>query len=307
LHVPVLLQETLDLLAIKAGGRYIDGTLGGGGHAAGILAAAQPDGRLLGFDADPAAIVRAQQRLSPFGARVVLVNASFDEMEAVARQHAFAPVDGIVLDLGLSSDQLADVTRGFSFTTDGPLDMRFNPAKGVPARVIVNEWSAEEIADVIYRYGEDHASRKIARAIERARPIETARQLAHVIEKTLGRGGKPIHPATRIFQALRIAVNDELGALARVLPQAVNLLGPGGRVAVITFHSLEDRIVKNFFQAESQDCHCPPQQPVCTCQHRATLKIITAKPVKPGESEVRANPRARSARLRVAERLSFLS
>lgn len=302
LHIPVLLQETIEALAVRAGGRYIDGTLGGGGHAVGLLHASQPDGRLLGLDADPAAVTRAQQRLAVFGPRAMLVQARFDEMEAVARAHAFAPVDGIVLDLGLSSDQLADAARGFSFG-GGALDMRFDPARGIPASVIVNEWDAGDLADLFYHYGEERASRAIARAIERARPVETAEQLARIVERAVGRGGRRIHPATRIFQALRIEVNDELGALQRALPQAVRLLRPGGRLAVIAFHSLEDRIVKTFFRDESRDCVCPPQRPACTCAHRATLKAVTHKPVTPGRSEARANPRARGAKLRVAERL----
>ncbi len=303
LHIPVLLQETLDLLAVRAGGRYIDGTLGGAGHAAAILHASQPNGRLLGLDADPAAIARARQRLACFGPRATVVQSPFDEIEPIARQHDFALVDGIVLDLGLSSDQLADAARGFSFITGGRLDMRFDPTRGAPASVLVNEWSADDLADVFYRYGEERASRKIAQAIVRARPIDTAEQLARVVERVMGRGGQRIHPATRIFQALRIAVNDELDALGRTLPQTIRLLRPGGRLAIMSFHSLEDRIVKTFLKNESRDCICSPHQPVCTCNHRATLKTVTIKPVTPGIQEMRANPRARSAKLRVAERL----
>ncbi len=303
LHVPVLLQETITWLAVRPGGRYIDGTLGGAGHALAILQASQPDGRLLGLDADPAAVARAQARLAAYGHRVTLVHASFDALESIAQRFDFAPADGIVLDLGLSSDQLADPARGFSFTSHGRLDMRFDPTRGTPAGVLVNEWDADELADLFYRYGEERASRKVAQAIVRARPIETADQLARVIEQAVGRKGRRIHPATRIFQALRIAVNDELGALERVLPQAVRLLRPGGRLAIITFHSLEDRLVKTFFQREARACLCPPRQPVCACGHRATLKIMTTKPVTPGTPEVRANPRARSAKLRVVERL----
>lgn len=291
------------MLAVRPGGLYIDGTLGGAGHAAAILQAAQPNGRLLGLDADLAAVERARQRLAALGARAVVVHASFEAMDHIAREHGFTSVDGILLDLGLSSDQLADATRGFSFIAGGPLDMRFDPTRGVPASVLVNEWSADALTDLFYRYGEERASRRIARAIVRARPIETADHLAQVVRQIAGRAGQRLDPATKIFQALRIAVNDELGALARVLPQAVRLLRPGGRLVIITFHSLEDRIVKRFFKDEAKGCVCPPTQPVCTCNHRPALKVVTIKPVTPGPMELGANPRARSARLRAAERV----
>ncbi len=302
-HVPVLLQETLQALAVHPGGRYIDGTVGGGGHSAALLAASAPDGRLLGLDADPAALERARERLAAEGlaSRATLVHSSFAHLKRVAAEHQWDAVDGIVLDLGLSSDQLADERRGFSFGSGG-LDMRFDPTQGQPASALVNELSASELADLLYRYGEEHASRKIARAIEAARPIESAQQLADVVARVVRRKGK-IHPATQTFQALRIAVNDELGVLEAVLPQAVELLRPGGRLAVITFHSLEDRIVKTFFRTEARDCICPPEQPVCTCGHHATIRIVTGKPIEPAAAEVAANPRARSAKLRVAERL----
>ena len=301
-HVSVLLQETLQALAIRPGGRFIDGTLGGGGHAAAILQATSPDGTLLALDADSAALARARERLSPFGARVTLVHSSFVELGRVAREHGRQAVDGIVLDLGLSSDQLADEARGFSFVGLG-LDMRFDLTRGEPASILVNEMDETELADLLYCYGEERASRRIARAIVAARPIQSAQQLADVVAKAGGGRRGRIHPATQIFQALRIAVNDELRALETVLPQAVELLKPGRRLVVITFHSLEDRIVKNFYRTESRDCICPVEQLVCTCGHRATLKIITAKPIVPTMAEVAANPRARSAKLRAAERL----
>jgi len=301
-HVSVLLQETLQALAIRPGGRFIDGTLGGGGHAAAILQASSPDGTLLALDADSAALLRARERLGPFGARVTLVHSSFAELGRVAREQGWHAVEGIVLDLGLSSDQLADEARGFSFA-GLQLDMRFDQTRGEPASGLLNELSSEELADLLYRYGEERASRRIARAIVAARPIQSAQQLADVVAKAKGGQRGKIHPATQTFQALRIAVNDELGALEAVLPQAVELLKPGGRLAVITFHSLEDRIVKNFYRIESRDCICPVEQLVCTCGHRATLKIITAKPIEPTAAEVAANPRARSAKLRAAERL----
>ena len=301
-HVSVLLQETLQALAIRPGGRFIDGTLGGGGHAAAILQASSPNGTLLALDTDPAALSRSRERLNPFGTRVTFVHSSFADLGRVAHEHGWRAVDGIVLDLGLSSDQLADEARGFSFTSL-QLDMRFDGTRGEPASALLNELSPEELADLLYRYGEERASRRIVRAIVAARPIQSARQLADVVMKAKGGRRGKIHPATQTFQALRIAVNDELGALAAVLPQAVELLKPGGRLAVITFHSLEDRIVKNFYRIESRDCICPVEQPVCTCGHRATLKIITAKPIEPTAAEVATNPRARSAKLRAAERL----
>jgi 16S rRNA (cytosine1402-N4)-methyltransferase len=301
-HVPVLFQQTLQALAIRPGGLYVDGTCGGGGHAAGILEASSPDGRLLALDADPMALGRARERLEPFGARVMLVHSSFAELGRVAREHGFGAVDGIVLDLGLSSDQLADVARGFSFSSAG-LDMRFDSTQGRPASSLVNELDADELADLLYRYGEERASRRIARAIVADRPIRSAQQLADVIAKAVGGRRGKLHPATQTFQALRIAVNDELGALEAVLPQCVELLKPGGRLAIITFHSLEDRVVKNFNRMESRDCICPPEQPICVCGHRARLKLLMSKPVEPSPAEIVDNPRARSAKLRAVERL----
>ena len=300
-HVSVLLKETLQALAIRPGGLYVDGTCGGGGHAAGILDASSPEGRLLALDADPAALARARERLEPFGARVTLIHCSFAELGRVARKHGFEAVDGILLDLGLSSDQLADLARGFSFGSAG-LDMRFDSTQGQPASSLVNELDADELADLLYRYGEERASRRIARAMVAARPIESAQQLADVIAKAVGRRGR-LHPATQTFQALRMAVNDELGVLETVLPQCVELLKPGGRLAIITFHSLEDRIVKNFYRTESRDCICPPEQPICICGHRARVKLLANKPVEPSSAEVADNPRARSAKLRAIERL----
>src|SRR5512147_2975646 len=258
-HVSVLLNETLDGLAIKPGGRYIDGTVGGGGHSEAILASA-PDVKVLGLDADPAALERAALRLLPFGSRVKLVKANFAQMSAVARANSFDQVDGIVLDLGLSSDQLGDPARGFGFIAGGPLDMRFDQTRGQSAADLIDQLDQDELADLIYRYGEEPASRKIARAIVMARPIRTADQLANVIEKAVGRRGR-IHPATLTFQALRIAVNDELGSLMSALPQATELLHSGGRLAVISFHSLEDRIVKEYFRSAAQEHQPQPDDP----------------------------------------------
>ncbi len=300
-HVPVLLNETLDNLNIKPGGRYIDGTVGGGGHSEAILASA-PDVELLGLDADPAAIERAAIRLRSFGARVKLVNANFSQLGEVACAQHFDQVDGLVLDLGLSSDQLGDADRGFGFITGGPLDMRFDPTRGSSAADLINTLDADELAELIYQYGEEPASRKIARAIVAARPIHSADQLAAVIEQAIGRRGR-IHPATLTFQALRIAVNDELGALMSALPQATELLHSGGRMAIISFHSLEDRIVKEYFRAAAQEHVAQPDDPPGLVYRSATLRLITRKPIVASEAEVLSNPRARSAKLRIAEKI----
>lgn len=298
-HIPVLLQAVLSFLQVRPGGVYIDGTVGGGGHAAAILDASAPDGRLLGIDRDPTALEVARKRLAPYGARVTLRHGSFAELAHFAE---FAPADGVLLDLGLSSLQLADPTRGFSFSQDGPLDMRFDPTGGGPtAADLVNTLSLKELTDILYRYGEERQARRIAAAIVAARPIHRTSELAALIERTVGRRGH-IHPATRTFQALRIAVNRELEALEAALPQALDLLRPGGRLVVISFHSLEDRIVKQFLHRESRDCICPPEVPVCVCGHRARVRVLTPKPVRPDNAEVTANPRARSARLRAAEK-----
>jgi 16S rRNA (cytosine1402-N4)-methyltransferase len=303
-HVPVLYEEILRGLAIKSGGRYIDGTVGGGGHARGILLASAPDGRLLGLDCDPAAIAQADQTLSPFGDRACLVRARFTAMGPVAQLHAFNPCDGVLLDLGLSSDQLGDSERGFSFQTTGPLDMRLDPTGATTADGLVNGLAETELADILYHYGEERRSRRVARAIVAERPIHTTTGLAAIVARALGGAPGHLHPATRTFQALRIAVNDELGALRAVLPTAIGLLVTGGRLAVISFHSLEDRIVKQTLRDASRDCICPPGIPECRCQHRATVRLVTSRPIRPGAGEVAANPRARSARLRIAERVA---
>lgn len=299
-HVPVLADEVVNGLQVVPGGRYIDATLGAGGHATRILEASSPEGTLLGLDADPQAVAFAREALWEFGDRVTLVVSNFRYMGRVAAAHAFHAVDGVLLDLGLSSRQLADAGRGFSFSVDGPLDMRMNVDQDGTAADLVNRLPEDELADLIYRYGEERLSRRIARAIVAARPIRTTRQLADVVAGVVGFREK-IHPATRTFQALRIAVNDELQALADALPQARDLLRSGGRLAIISFHSLEDRLVKDFFRDEARDCMCPPELPICMCDHRATLAVITRKPVRPREEEVARNPRSRSARLRVAE------
>jgi 16S rRNA (cytosine1402-N4)-methyltransferase len=304
-HVPVLLDEVRAALKPQPGQWFIDGTLGAGGHAQAVLEATAPDGRLLGLDADPQALEIARQRLTAYQDRVHFVNANFAELAEVARREGFLPVQGVLLDLGFSSLQLEDAGRGFAFQVEGPLDMRYDPRTPTTAHALVNNLDPADLADLIYRYGEERHSRAIARAIVAARPIQTTTQLAEVISRAVGgRRGARIHPATRTFQALRIAVNDELSALARALPAAVNLLSPGGRLVVLTFHSLEDRIVKEFFVREARDCICPQgrYELPCTCGHRATLHIITRKPITSSVREIQTNPRARSAKLRVAER-----
>ena len=303
-HTPVLYQEVLQSLQPRPNGRYIDATLGGGGHAEGLLEASAPDGRLLGLDADPRAIERTRQRLTPYVDRVVLVQRNFRHLAEVAQQHDFREVDGILLDLGVSSFQLDDPEQGFSFLRDGPLDMRLDPTTGWSAADVVNQMGTEELADIIYRYGEDRHARRIARAIGARRPFTTTGQLAEVVSRAVGGGREArLHPATRTFQALRIYVNDELGALQEALPQALSLLRRGGVMAVITFHSLEDRIVKQFMRRESSDCICPPHIPVCQCGHAAVLTELYRRGLPPSPIEIAQNPRSRSARLRASARL----
>lgn len=302
-HQPVLYQATLEALRPVDGGRYIDGTVGAGGHAAGILAASSPSGQLLGLDVDPSALELAGEHLAEFGQRAQLVHASYVQLAQQMAQQAWDAVDGILLDLGASSMQFDRAARGFSFMREGPLDMRFDPEATVTAADLVNELPEEQLATMIRQYGEEPRARRVAQAIVRARPLHNTTELAAVVARALRakRGG--IHPATRTFQALRIAVNGELDNLEAALPQAVAALKPGGRLAVIAFHSLEDRMVKVFMRRESQDCICPPQQPVCTCEHKAGIREIVRRPVQPDEQELEANPRARSARLRIAEKL----
>jgi 16S rRNA (cytosine1402-N4)-methyltransferase len=303
-HVPVLTEEVVRYLAVRPGGRYLDCTTGAGGHATAILDAAAPGGVLLGLDADPMALEVAAANLSAFGDRVKLVEANFRELELVCRRNSFVPVHGALFDLGLSSMQLADEARGFGFQVEAPLDMRFGPKQALTASEIVNEYEESELANLIWRYGEEPASRRIARAIVRARPVETTTHLASLVSRALGgQHGRRIHPATRTFQSLRIAVNDELGALEEGLKQAIDVLGNGGRLVVISFHSLEDRIVKQFLARESRDCICLPETPVCTCGHKARVKLLTRKAVSPGAREIEENPRSRSAKLRAAEKI----
>jgi len=314
-HLPVMVEEVMTALSPLPGSSHIDATVGGGGHAVRILRASSPDGRLLGMDADGAAIARTAQRLEGFGSRVTLRHTNFEHLGTVASEAAFAEgtVDGVLLDLGLSSYQLADEARAFSFRADGPLDMRFDASSGHPASQLVSTLDEAALTDLFRRYGEEPQARHIARAIVETRadqPIETGAQLATVIERVAPSrrdrrtGRRPIHPATRVFQALRIAVNRELETLPRALEAAVWLLRPGGRLVVLAYHSLEDRIVKRFIAAERRGCICPVELPVCVCGRQPRLAPIGKQPMFPSEGEVATNPRARSARLRVARRLA---
>jgi 16S rRNA (cytosine1402-N4)-methyltransferase len=303
LHQPVLYNEIIHILQPRSAGLYVDGTLGAGGHAEGILNASFPDGLLLGLDVDPQAIDLATERLKPFGSRVIIIMASYATLRAQLDAQGWEKVDGILLDLGISSMQVDSPERGFSFKADAPLDMRFDPQNPVRAADLVNNLSEKDLVDLLYRYGEERRSHQVARAIVSARPIYTTRQLAEVVSAVTHSGKPGMHPATRTFQALRIGVNKELETLEIALPQMVAALAPGGRLAVIAFHSLEDRIVKQFFRLESRDCICPPRQPICTCGHKASLREIFRHPVRPEEEEIRKNPRARSARLRAVEKI----
>jgi len=314
-HLPVLAEEVLAMLAPRSGSLQIDATLGGGGHTERILEAAKPDGRLLGLDADPAAIHRVDRRLrAQFGDRLVLRQANFRELASVAPEAGFQAVDGCLFDLGLSSFQLADTERGFGFRAGGPLDMRFDTSRGVPAAELLATLDAAELTALFRRYGEEPRASRIARAIVEVRreaPITTAEELAALVERVappnprhVARSGRRTHPATRVFQALRIAVNEELEAVQAGLAAAVDLLRPGGRLVVLSYHSLEDRIVKRFFAAERRGCVCPPELPVCVCGRNPRLRLLTRKSVTPTPEEVATNPRSRSARLRAAERLA---
>ncbi|MEO8456439.1 MAG: 16S rRNA (cytosine(1402)-N(4))-methyltransferase RsmH [Chloroflexota bacterium] len=303
-HTSVLLDEAIEYLAVQPGGRYIDCTLGAGGHALAIMRETEPGGLLLGIDADPHAIDFARGSLEEYPDSVKLVNGNFRDLRSIARTNNFTPVHGVLFDLGISSMQLAEAGRGFSFQTESPLDMRFSESQTLTAADIVNDYEEEDLANLIWEFGEERHSRRIARAILRARPLSTTTDLAAVVQKAAPGGRSRIHPATRTFQALRIAVNDELGSLTSALEQARDILGDGGRLVVISFHSLEDRIVKQFFTREAKDCICPPEQPTCTCGHKASLRILTKRPIAPGADELKRNPRSRSAKLRAAERLA---
>lgn len=302
-HVPVMVEEVLRILAVQPGGRYVDCTVGGGGHAEAVLEAASPGGLLLGIDADPSALRLAQARLARFGDAALLVEGNFRDVATICRARGLAPVHGVLFDLGLSSLQLSDEARGFSFQTEAPLDMRFSPQQTLTAADIVNTYPEQELADLLWRYGQERHSRPIARCIVRERPLSTTLELARAVQKAIGGGRFRIHPATRTFQAIRIAVNAELENLSLALDQARELLGYGGRLLVISYHSLEDAIVKNSLRREARDCICPPDAPVCVCGHKGSLRLLTPSAVRPRPTEVALNPRSRSARLRAAERL----
>jgi len=320
-HRPVLADEVLAGLNVQLGGRFIDGTLGGGGHTQLLLqhsrstrtrvhrdsrADGDASGKVLGLDVDPAAIRRVRKRFPGeiSAGRLSVVQAPYDQMDRIARQRGFTGVDGILLDLGLSSFQLDTPARGFAFRHDGPLDMRFDPSTGSSAAELINNSSWEEIADILYQYGEERQSRSIARAIIASRPVSTTAELADIVRRTLrSRGRQKIHPATRTFQALRIAVNDELGQLARAMTQIPALLRPAGRVAIISFHSLEDRLVKEWMRDNARRFRPDPTLPAGGREQIPVLAICNKKPIVPAAAEIEENPRSRSAKLRIAEKL----
>ncbi len=313
-HEPVLLAEVLAELAPREGGHFLDGTVGAGGHAAALLERTAPSGRLLGLDVDPAALAIAGRELGRYADRAVLVRANFAVCDAIGREHGFTDLDGVLLDLGLSSIQLGDRARGFSFRSAGPLDMRADPELSLTAGAIVNTWDELELRRIFAELGEEPEAARVAAAIVRRRsssPFLTADDLGRFVYGVKAgrasggavRQGK-IDPATRVFQAIRMTVNDELTNLARGLVAAVSLLRPGGRLAVISFHSLEDRAVKQFIARESRDCVCPPHLPTCVCGHRAGLRVVSRRPLMAAAAETARNPRARSARLRIAEKIA---
>jgi len=306
-HISVLLNECIDGLAIKPDGIYVDGTLGGAGHSSQI-AARLTTGRLIGIDRDPVALKAAGERLAPYADRVTLVHSNFCEMAQVLRDLDIPGVDGILLDLGVSSPQLDDCERGFSYMADAPLDMRMNGQDSLSAKTVVNTWSQEELKRILYTYGEERYAPQIAAAICRRReekPIETTLELVDIIRSAMPAAAlrEQQHPAKRSFQAIRIAVNDELGSVEKLMEDAIGLLNPGGRLAIITFHSLEDRIVKNGMSAASKGCTCPPNFPVCVCGKKPQVKLISRKPIVASDEELEMNPRSRSAKLRVCEKL----
>jgi 16S rRNA (cytosine1402-N4)-methyltransferase len=302
-HEPVLVREVVEALAVTPEGRYVDCTVGLGGHAEAILEAGSPSAQVLGIDRDPAALRLAQERLHRYGERALLTEGNYTDIATIASARGFEQVDGVLFDLGVSSLQLDDPARGFSFRAEAPLDMRMSPDNELTAAEIVNTYGQDELADLIWRFGEERHSRRIARLIVENRPLRTTTELAHLVERAVGSAREKIHPATRTFQALRIAVNRELDALEDALRDARGLLGYGKRLAVISFHSLEDRIVKNFIRRESSDCVCPPAAPACRCGHTATLRPVSRRPIVAAAGELARNPRSRSAKLRVAERI----
>lgn len=306
-HITVLLREAVDLLAPRAGGVYVDGTMGGGGHAEEILKRSAPDGILIGMDHDAEAVARCRERLSPYGGRALLRRANYRDITAVLADLGYPAVDGVLIDLGVSWFQVKTPERGFSFMLDGPLDMRMDTSSPLTAADLVNTLSREELVRIIREYGEERKAGAIARAIEKARargPITSTVQLAGIVSSVFPPyPPRRIHPATLTFQALRIAVNDEMGSLREGLGHVLKALKPGGRCVVISFHSLEDRIVKQTFVQEARGCVCPPKMPVCMCGQKPRFRIITRKPIVPGPDEAGRNPAARSAKLRAAEKI----
>ena len=306
-HAPVLVEEALSALQVKPGGKYIDGTAGEGGHSLAILNATNPAPFVLSIDIDDEALETAAKRIGGFAGNSTLMKASYTDLEGVAAETGFTNADGILLDLGLSSLQLDKGERGFSFRHEAPLDMRFDTSQALSADTIVNGYTEANLADVIYRLSEERRSRRIARAIVNNRPIRTTKQLAEIVSNSVGRRRGRIHPATRTFQAIRIEVNDEFGNIRKGLDGAVDTLGVGGRLAVISYHSLEDRIVKNALRFMASECVCPPSVPQCVCEHEPTVRIVNRRVIRPSSEEVDANPRSRSARLRIAERIHSIN
>ena len=307
-HKSVLLQECIDALNIRPDGIYLDGTLGGAGHSSQIARRLTEGGRLIGVDRDRTALAAAKERLAPYADRVTLVHSNFAEIDAILDSLGIPAVDGMLFDLGVSSPQLDDASRGFSYMADAPLDMRMDKDDVLTAGEVVNTWPQGELRRILYDYGEERYAPQIAAAICRARekaPVETTLELVDIIRSAMPAQAlrEKQHPAKRSFQAIRIAVNDELGAVSRMMQAAVGRLNPGGRLAVITFHSLEDRIVKSEMQQAARGCTCPPEFPVCVCGKKPLVKLVTRKPIVSGPAELEENPRARSAKRRVAEKL----
>tara|TARA_Y100001934_G_scaffold103287_1_gene126990 strand:+ start:1463 stop:2359 length:897 start_codon:yes stop_codon:yes gene_type:complete len=298
-----MVPEILKYLEVSSGGRYIDCTLGEGGHTKSLLEASNPGGEVLGIDADHEAIEVSKNRLEEYGERFIYDNSNFKNIKKIAMKSRFVPCHGILFDLGVSSLQLDKESRGFSFRRKAPLDMRFSINQTLTAQDVLNTFSESEISDILYQYGEERQSRKIAKLIIENRPLSNADELSDLIKKNIRQTNYKINPSTKTFQALRIYINEELNSLSQALEQSLEILEVGGRMAVISYHSLEDRIVKNFFKKESKYCICPPNIPKCDCGHFPKLKIITKKPVSPSQSEIEANKRSRSAKLRVVERI----